>query len=826
METLVQDLRFALRRLVKAKGFTLMAVLTLAFGIGATTAIFSIVEGVLLRPLPFPDQSSLVLFGDQLRGSGALPAPAVSGSEIEVYQRESQDFQSLGVYRQTDFELSGNGDPAKVNATRLSANVFPILGISPLLGRTFTSEEDTHFEHVTVLSYDTWLTRFHADPHVLGQMITLDRRPYQIIGIMPREFEFPLIPGQINRTQFWVPASLSTIDKANMSSWGFSLVGRLKPGITPARATADQSRIAEEIMRGFPAAMKGLQIYPVVEPLDEATVAQARPLVHTLLLAVTVVLFIACANLAGLLLIRVIRNRRETAVRLALGSTNARIIRQGLLESMSLSLVGGLLGLSLAWVALRIGIRFLPEDLPRINSIALDGHVVIFALLLALATGFLCGAIPAFAAARTPVNETLKEGGRTGTSGPGNAHVRSGLVIAEIAVALVLLVASGLLMRSFEKLRQVNLGFNPEHELTASFVLPKQQYGTQPEIDGFTNRLLTQLQRLPGVQAVGVTSLLPGAGLVSSNSFYPEGYVQPNDQPMNSAWESYVEGNYFQAAGIRILRGRAFTASDNASSPLVIIVNKTLADHYWPGQDPIGKRVHWGLTNTPLPWLTVVGEVEDVKQTSADSPVTDQTYTPASQFSTSLANFAFAGMLNGNFGTIVLRTTLPPEEMTNALLATVRSIDPRLPLTDVATMDSVVNAEQAPRRFNTAIISSFAGAAVLLAVLGIYGVIAFSATLRNQEMAIRLALGSQRSSVMRLILVSGAKLGLAGCALGSVAAFFATRLLRTFLFQVDPVDPLVITLAALLIFLLALAASLVPARRSAAIEPTQALRTE
>jgi predicted permease len=826
MGSLLQDLRFAVRRLLKAPGFTLTAVLTLAFGIGATTAIFSIVEGVLLRPLPFPEQKTLVLFGDQFHGSSALPIPSVSGSEIAVYQRESQDFQNLGVYRQTNYELSGNGDPAQVNATRLSANVFPILGISPLLGRTFTSDEDTHFEHVTVVSYDTWRTRFHADPHVVGQSITLDRQPYQVIGVMPRQFEFPLVPGQVNRSQLWVPASLTPIDKANMSSWGFNLVGRLKPGISPARATADEVRITNDIMRAFPAAMNGLQIYPVVQSLDEATVSQARPLVRTLLLAVTVVLFIACANLAGLLLIRVIRNRRETAVRLALGSTSAGIIRQGLIESLSLSVSGGLLGLGLAWTALHVGIRFLPEDLPRINSIALDGHVVVFALLLAVTTGFLCGAIPAIAAARTPVNDALKEGGRTGTSGAGNARLRSALVIAEVAVALVLLVASGLLLRSFEKLRQVDLGFNPDHELTASFDLPHEQYGTQAEVDTFTNRLLTQLRQLPGVQAVGITSQLPAAGHASNNSFYPEGYVQPKGQSMNSAWESYVEGNYFRAAGIHLLRGRDFTDADRAGSPLVVIINKTLADHYWPKQDPIGKRLHWGLTDSPLPWLTVVGEVEDVKQTSADAPVTDQTYTPATQFSTSLANFAFAGMLNGNYGTIALRSSLPPDQTTNALLATVRSIDSRLPLVDIASMDQVVSDDQAPRRFNTAIISSFAAAAVLLAILGIYGVIAFSATLRTQEMAIRLALGSQRSDVMRLILVSGAKLGLIGCAIGAVAAILATRLLRTFLFHVDPLDPGVISLAALSIFLLALVASLIPARRAASIEPTQALRTE
>jgi predicted permease len=828
MNRMLQDIRYALRQLRKSPGFALTAILTLAFGIAATTAIFSIVEGVLLRPLPFADQSTLVALGDQLdtAGTDALPSPAVAAPEIASYARDTRVFFGLGGYTQTGYELSGMGEPAQVNATRLTASIFPVLGVSPLMGRAFTAQEDTGRAPVTLLSYQTWQSRFHGDAHILGQKILLDRKPYEIIGVMPREFEFPLVPGQLNRSELWVPLSLSAGELANQSSWNYRMVGRLKAGITSAQAQSDAMRVAREIMRGFPGPMASLRIHPVVTRLDEDTVAEARPLVRTLFLAVTVVLFIACANLAGLLLVRVIRRRREIAVRLALGAGNAAVLRQSLVETLTLSVAGGLLGLGLASIALRVGINFLPETLPRINAIGLDWKVVLFALLLAVVTGLLCGVIPAFAASHTNVNDGLKEGGRTGTVGGGHARLRSALVIAEVAVALVLLVASGLLLRSFEKLRAVSLGFRVDHTLTASYSLPKREYPTQAVVDGFNDALLRKLRQSPGVQTAGITSQLPASGQSSSNSFIPEGYVPPKGAGMNLSWTSQVIGNYFSAEGIPILRGRDFTDADRAGSPFVIIVNHTLAQRYWPGQDPIGKRIHWGLMETPLPWMTVVGEIGDVKQSSADEPTQDQIYQPNGQFTISLGQFAPEGSLDGNGGSIVLRIALPPDQMTDALRAAVRSVDPRLPLTQVESMERVVEEGQAPRRFNTAIISAFAAAAVLLALLGIYSVIAFSAALRTQEMAIRLALGSQRSSVMQIIVISGAKLGLAGCGIGVVVAFFATRTLRSMLFQIDALDPTVLVLAAVSIFVLAVMASVIPARRVANVEPVQALRGE
>jgi predicted permease len=816
MNTLLQDIRYALRQLRKSPGFTLTAVLTLAFGIGATTAIFSIVEGVLLRPLPFFDQSRLVALGDIIEGANYNGvAPGVSPPEILAYTRETSSFSNLGSYLQFTYELSGVGDPAKISASRLTAGIFPTLGVSPLMGRAFTQQEDDGRQQVAAISYQMWHSRFHGDAHILGQKIQLDRKPYEIIGVMPRGFEFPLVPGQLNRSELWVPMSFTRGD-FDSGSWDYNLVGRLKPGVTPAQAQQDAQLVAQEMMRRYPN-IANARIRAAVQPLDEITVAQARPLVRTLFLAVAVVLFIACANLAGLLLVRVIRRRREISVRLALGASVAVVLRQSLIETLLLSIGGGLLGLALASAALRVGVSFLPETFPRISSIGLDWKVVAFAFGLAVLTGILCGLIPAIAAARTGVSDALKEGGRTGTSGSGHARLRSALVIAELAVAMVLLTASGLLLRSFQKMRSVDLGFRTDHTLTASYNLPQQQYSTQAAVDAFDSVLLNKLEQLPGVQAVGVTNVLPAAGRdYHSGSFVPEGYVPPKGAGMNFASEPQVMGDYFRAIGVPILRGRDFTEADRTDSPRVVIVNRTLAERYWPGQDPIGKRIHMGGPRASLPWMTVVGEIGDFKQTSAEAETRNQMYTSASQ----------ARALAGNGGSIVVRGQLPPEQMADSLRAVVLSIDPQLPLTQVESMEQMVAEGQASRRFNTVLISSFAAAAVLLALIGIYSVIAFSAAMRTQEMAIRLALGAQRAGVMRLVLVSGAKLGLMGCGLGAIGAVFATRLLRSMLFQIDPLDPFVIVLAAISIFMLALAASLVPAHRAASIEPMQALRTE
>jgi len=672
-----------------------------------------------------------------------------------------------------------------------------------------------------------WQERFRGDPGVLDTKVLLDRKPYVVIGVMPRNFEFPLVPGHFNNSRLWVPVSFTQVElTSGAAGWNFGMVGRLKPGITAAQAQSDTGRVAQETMRNYPAFMSSIRIRSVVRSMHEETVEQARELLRTLFFAIAVVLLIACANLAGLLLVRAIRRRREIAVRLALGARANVLLRQAILESLVLSATGGVLGLGLASIALRIGVSWLPDTLPRIGEIGLDWQVVLFAMVLAGLTGVVCGLAPAFAAMRTSVNETLKEGGRTGSAG-GHGWLRSILVVGEIAIALALLFASGLLLRSFEKMRAVNLGFRPDHVLSAAYALPLKQYPTQAAVNEFNDELVRRLRQMPGAASAGLSSVLPASGGINNNTFVAEGYVAPQGGNMNLATLATISGDYMQSMGIPLLQGRFFNAGDKSQEQLVTIVNHKLAEHYWHGSDPIGKRMRLGTPEMKTPWLTIVGVVADVKESSPDIPAKEQYYQPVEQFEESLGSLGSPqDTPTGNGGFILVRTAMAPEQMAGALRATVRSIDPQLPLTQVQSMEYTVNESEAPRRFSTALISGFAIAAVLLSVLGIYSVIAFSADLRAQEMAIRMALGSQRSGILSLVFKSALKLALAGCVLGMLGAAAVSRLLQSFLFGVSPFDPMVLSLAAFCVFLLALAASLLPARRAASIDPMKALRAD
>lgn len=465
------------------------------------------------------------------------------------------------------------------------------------------------------------------------------------------------------------------------------------------------------------------------------------------------------------------------------------------------------------------------ESLPRIDEIGMDWAVAGFALALAVGTGLMCGLAPAFAAMRTHVNETLKESGRTGSAGAGHPRLRSALVVAEIAVALVLLTASGLLLRSFQKMRDVNLGYQPDRTLVAGYSLPQKQYSTQASVDQFNQELLQRLQVLPGVKSAGLSSFLPATGNGGSQAIMPEGYTPPN-HTYDLGTAIQVQGDYFATMGIPLLRGRYLTADDTANSQLVVVVNQMLAEQSWPGQNPIGKRLRVGLLQMQTPWMVVVGEVADVKENSPDEPSKQQYYMPIDQTEKDIGSLASPTDLQGNGGWIVLRTAMPPEQMENALRATVRGIDPQLPLVQMQAMTHALSEIEAPRRFNTLLITAFAAAAVLLAILGIYSVIAFTAALRVQEMAIRMALGSQRSGIIRLVLTSGAKLAGIGCVLGLTGALASSRLLQTLLFGVSPFDAATIVTAVMLILLLVLAASLVPALRAASIDPMRALREQ
>ena len=644
---------------------------------------------------------------------------------------------------------------------------------------------------------------------------------------MPRSFEFPLNPGHLDRNELWVPLSLTPqqLSPEAACCFGPMLVGRLKPGVTSAQAQSDAERVAQQIMRNYPPDLSNFHIKPVVYPLRKITVLQTRPILWVLFLAVVAVLFIACANFAGLLLVRAIRRHRETAVRLALGAPARTLLGQTILESLVLSVFGGMLGIGIAALAVTVGRNFLPETLPLIDNITLNWTVVAFALLLALLTGVICGLAPGFAALRTNVNAAMNEGGRSGSAGGTHARLRSTFIVMQIAIAIVLLTASGLLLRSFSKMSSADLGFRPDHVATASYALPRRQYSTQAQVDNFNHKLLQQLRQLPGIPSVGLTNTLPTTGGGGDGAFVADGYANPHGD-LTTAPSSQVIGDYFQAIGIPLIRGRYFNDTDDADHQLVVIVNRKFASHYWLHQDPIGKRMRVGTQKSPTPWMTVVGEVADTTLESPDSGADEQLYRPSEQNKRDLGSMAKPTTISGAYNYIVMRSALPPEQMENVLRATVHAIDPQLALTQVETMEQVVGDSEAPRRFNTIIISIFALAAVVLSVLGIYSIISFSVASRVQEMAIRMALGSQRSGIVRLVLASGLKLAAMGCILGLAGAAAASRLLQSFLFGVSPFDPLVMLLASASVLLLAIVASFIPSYRASQVNPSDALRSE
>jgi putative ABC transport system permease protein len=823
MYAVIQDLRFAFRQLRKAPGVSVAVVLTLALGIGATTAMFSLVEGILLRPLPFRDPDQLVLVGDHL---GNSPNTPVTAREIDVYSKAASAFFSLGGYTGASYELSGDATPEVVDAARFTAGVFPTLGVRPLLGRVFTQEEEDAHEPLAVISYALWLNRYHRDVHVLGSSIVLDRRAYTIIGVMPRSFEFPLQDGQLNQAQIWVPMSLTAgeLSDDHAGYWGYQVVARLKDGDTLAQAAQDADRVAQLVMRNFPARMSAIHIQGDVKQLREYAVADVRPLLRTLFLAVSIVLLIACVNVAGLLLVRAIRRRREYAVRVALGARSSAIVRESVFEGLVLSVAGGLLGLAFAAIAIRTALHLLPESMPRVDSISVDATVAIFAFVLALATGALCSLAPAFAALRTNLTENLKEGARTNTGASSHTWLRSALVLSEIAIALMLLTVAGAFVRSFQKMRAVDPGFRPDHVLVAGYQLPLQQYSTDASAAAFNHAVIDRLASQPGIIAAGITTILPASGFNGGTSYTIEA-MPAEDWKLQFAMLSVTFGDYFRALGIWLVDGRYFTMDDRSNAPLVVIVNESMARHSWPGQRAVGKRIHVGNPHKGMPWATVVGVVADTKLGSRDEESTDQWYASAEQPAILFGPGTSGALTDAASGYITVRTGLAPGQMTQTLRSTIAEIDPLLALQQVQPMDAVISNMEAPRRFNTDLITAFAMGALLLAITGIYAVVAFSVSLRTQEIAVRMALGAQRTGIARLVLISSARLALVGCGIGVLGSLAASRLVSSFLFDVSATDPMIYMAGVAIMMLVALLASALPAMRAASADPMAALRS-
>ena len=823
MPTPLHALQTSIRRLAHSPGFTLASLLILALGIGAVTAMFSLVEGVLLRPLPFHDPDRLVALGEHV---GDNPGIGTTARDIRAYAAQSAAFSSVGGYAGVTFELSGGPTPEVIDAMRMTAGTFTTLSVPPLVGRLFTAQEEDAGKPLAIISDALWQDRFHRDPKIVGTPVSLDRKTYTIIGVMPKSFEFPLQPGRLNRTQLWIPMSLRP-DELSVESagvWGYRMIARLEDGVSIHQGREDAMRVAQNIMRNFPPGMAAIHIRGDIDLLRDQTVGDTRPLLRVLFLAVIIVLLIACANVAGLMLVRAIRRRREYGVRLALGARPAVLVRDSICEGLLISLAGGVLGLAFAALLIHFALHVLPETMPRIDSISIDATVATFALLVSLATGILCSLAPAFAALSTNLSQSLNEGTRTGSGSASHSWLRSALVVAEIAIALLLLNLAGAFLRSFQKMRAVDPGFHSDHVLVAGYQLPRNVYPTDVSAQTFTRNLIDRLSSKPGINAAGIASALPASAGFGMAAYTIEG--QPVEGwKLKFAPFATTYGDYFRAMGIALLDGRTFTSDDRADAPLVVIVNESMAKDCWPGQRAIGKRMHVGNPHKGLPWATVVGVVADTKSGSPDQPSRDQWYAPLQQPAILVGTNPPQALSLAAGGFVTVRSALSPEHMIETVRSTVAEIDPLLALQHPQPMDEVVANIEAPRRFNTDLITAFAAGALLLAITGIYAVVAFSVSLRTQEIAIRMALGAQRNNIARLVLLSAAKMALLGCGLGVVASFAVSRFVRSFLFEASPTDSTIYAVSVTLMIALALVASALPAARAASADPIEALRS-
>ncbi len=825
MHSFFQDIRYDVRQLRRSPGFTLTAVLILALGIGATTAVFSVVESVLLRPLPFHDPGQLVSLHESiLHDSHQFN---VTAPDVLTFQRDTKAFSGVGGFIGANYVMTGVGAPLEARAERVTASLLPILGIGPLLGRTFTQQEDESSAPVTVIGYALWKDRFQSDPNVLGKTIDLDKRPYTVIGVMPRNFEFPLDAGRLSHQDLWVPMSFTQAEKnSEGNDFDYGAVARLKPGVSMAQAQSDVNRIVAQIQASYHGKSR-VELHGYFRTLKDETVHNARPLFRILLSAVGLMLLIACMNLANLLLVRAAARKREFGMRLALGAARLAMLRQMLTESILLSALGGIAGMAIAISLVRGAATTLPDSLPRLNEISMRWPTFVAALLLIGLAGLACGLAPAIASMRTDLLDVLGHGTQSTCQSRSHHAFRSTLVTAEVAMAIVLLVASGLLLRSFAKMLETYPGFQPRHVLTASLALPKRGYPTQEKVDDFYRQLQERIEHLPGVSSVGFSTNIPIVGANSGRLITPQGYVRHSGEGLIITSNYLVQGNYFKALHIPLIRGRYFTADDERSgSPLVTIISQSFAENYFHGEDPIGMHVKIGVPSTPTPAITVVGVVGDIKQGALDQPTIVQMYSPLSQGTADMEPIAATTVVMGNRMDIVVRTTQNQKQMAVTIEKIVQELDPQVPVFQVNTMDDIVAATESSRRFNTVILTAFAAIALLLSLLGIYGVMAYSVTERTREIAIRMALGATRKTVILSTLRSALKLAAIGVVVGVVSSFGLTRLLGSLLYGVKPLDNVSFAGAIIVLLSCTALASWLPARRAASIDPMQALRSE
>jgi putative ABC transport system permease protein len=832
MGGLYQDFRYGLRIMLRKRGFTAIAVLTLALGIGANTAIFSIVNAVLLRQLPYPDASRLVMLWSTMKAQG-VPTSGSSMPDYREWRDQNHVFEGLAAFYYGDFNLSGAGQqPERVQGARVTANLFPVLGVNPALGRGFTAEEDEFGRHrVVLISYELWQRRYAGDAGVIGRAVNIGGVPHTVVGVMPKGMSF--FDNQ-PRVELWTPVSFAPGDNMNTrNNYFVYLVGRLKQDVTVEQAQAEVSAIADRIQ----AESKEKVLGGLIVPLREQLVGDVRPMLLVLLGAVGFVLLVACVNVANLLLARASMREKELAIRASLGASRARLIRQLAVESLPLGLLGGVAGLLLAAWGIDLLASLLPSSLPTHNPITVDARVLGFTLLISLLTALIFGLLPAFQVAKGDMQSALNEGGRSGTQSRRQGRLRGLLIASEMALALVLLVGAGLMAESFLRLRRVDAGFNARNVLTMRVPLPASKYpppetaeGPQPAGLNFYEQLLERVKALPGVESAGMSTVLPlGAGSGWGKLFSIESHPAPTSlEQVPVVRFALVSPDYLRTMQINLRRGRAFDEHDTDNSQQVAIISETTAQKFFPGEDPLGKVVWLGAPENLVPpealkpighfqRRTIVGVVADVKGSSLEGPSQAMVYAPFYQSRREGWSNTFM---------LAVRSNTAPENLVAAIREQVYQLDQDQPIADVATMDERLSQSLSQPRFSALLLGLFAVVALLLAAVGIYGVMSYLVTQRTHEIGIRMALGASTRDILKLVVGHGMVLTLIGVGVGLCAALLLTRFLSSLLFGVSSFDPLTYAGVSLLLIGVALVACLIPARRATRVDPMVALRYE
>jgi len=811
METLWHDLRFGIRMLAKSPGFTAVAVIALALGIGTNTAIFSVVNAVLLRPLPYQDPERLLIVWANNTREGK-PRYPISPANFVDLRDQNQAFEQVAAYSTFigTTVMTGRGEPRGALQSMVSPNLFALLGVDAALGRTFLLEEgQIGRDQVVLLSHGFWQRHLDSDPGIVGKTLTLGGNSYTVVGVMPRGFYF--LQREID---LWLPLSFNaryhpSLAITNRGGGGFGVIGRLKPGLTMEQARANLTAIARRLEQQYPEVNKGLGA--TVLPLHEQVVGEIRQALWVLFGAVGFVLLIACANVATLLLARARSRAKEVAVRAALGAGRLRLVRQLLTESVLLAVVGGGLGLVLSFWGIPLLLAFSPSEIPRQTEIGINAWVLGFTLAVSVLTGVVFGLAPALQASKTDLHETLKEGGRT-SAGSARHRLSSLLVVSEIALTLVLLVGAGLFVRSFIRLMRVDPGFNPENLLTMQIAVPQSQNSKVPQMLAYYDELFKRIEALPGVQAVGAATrlpLMPRNGVTSTLTI--EGRPVPAAELPEIEFRR-ASTNYFRAMGIPLLKGRYFTAQDTPQVPPVAIITESAARRFWPNENPVDQHIKT-FSSPNAPWLTIVGVVGDVRHFGLDSDARPEVYIASGQAPPS-----------GPF--MVVRTASDPLKLAAAVRAQVQAMNPDQPTDNIQTMSQVLTASVAQRRFNMLLLGFFAGLALLLAAVGIYGLMSYTVTQRTHEIGIRMALGAQRRDIVRLVVGRGLVLALSGVGVGLAGAFALTHLASRLLFKVSATDPVTFVSISLLLTIVALVACYLPARKATKVDPMVALRYE